>query len=304
MKALRRWISHDTGSEDDTTDSDEGDWGTIERTKKNKLKKKKMDKKKKLKELKTLQKVRHMMGIGPIKNNDLKNEGEKNFEDVKIRTVKKLLMKELRFNEYELDNMMIEETMISSKGDGSLYCAFADLMDIREIHLRIAESKNDVLQTRDYIPPQLFNCYKELGRICTELRSTDPVLKTQVRFGDHDLEIFIKTRGSMEPYMKKDLIKVTDVSKLPTFDHRKVWKFKIDRPRRWQVDYTERRGNKYPMSRQSSIQDGNKKSRTDRMEEGSDSPSTTDDDDDDEVETPTGEKNRSHDQSDERDYSI
>ena len=96
---------------------------------------------------------------------------------MKVKAVKKLLEEELRFNKQELKDMDIQETMIAGKGDGIVYCAFSDTQTIREIHLRLAESRNEVLKTREYIPPQLFDRFKELNRACAEIRSLDPRIK-------------------------------------------------------------------------------------------------------------------------------
>ena len=65
-------------------------------------------------------------------------------------------MTQLRFNSKELEIMEIEDTMTSAKVDGMIYCAFKDQQDIREIHLRLVESRNKILQMREYIPPQLY----------------------------------------------------------------------------------------------------------------------------------------------------
>ena len=54
-----------------------------------------------------------------------------------------------------MEDMDIQETMRSMKGDSILYCAFKDQQTIKEIHLRIAESRNEIMNVRDYIPPQL-----------------------------------------------------------------------------------------------------------------------------------------------------
>ena len=170
----------------------------MERRKKNLLKKKTMVKKKKEREVQTLEKARHLMGLGPISNRRLTEDRTKDFESVKIEEVKELLKEEPGFNENELEELTIKDTM--SKGDDFIYCAFADIQDIREIHTRIAESRNNEVLTRDFIPPQLYERFRELNRVCSEMRRQDKTIKTEVRFGATDLEVFTKTRGSKEPY--------------------------------------------------------------------------------------------------------
>ena len=122
---------------------------------------------------------------------------------MKIRAVKELLREELGFNGRELEELSIKETMIATKGDGYIYCVFADLQDIWEIHTRIAESRNNDLMTRDFILPQLYERFRETNRICSEIRNHDKTINTQVKFGTADLEVLIKERGSEAPYKKK-----------------------------------------------------------------------------------------------------
>ena len=69
----------------------------------------------------------------------------------------------------------------------------------------MAESQTDAVKTRNFIPPQLYERFRELGRICTELRQTDGNLETQLRFGDSDIEVFTKVRGGDKPYTRKEL---------------------------------------------------------------------------------------------------
>ena len=195
MKSLRRWFGDETATDTDNTDSDEGEWGQIDRQKKRNI-----ERKKKLKERQTLDKARHILGIGPIKDSEIRGGFEKDYNKVKIKAVKELLATELRFNKDELEEMKIDETMTSSKGDRIMYCAFKDQYTIREIHMRLAESRNQKVKTREFIPLQLFEHFMELNRICTENWQLDPNIKTQIRFGEEDLEILTKIRGEVAPY--------------------------------------------------------------------------------------------------------
>ena len=44
-----------------------------------------------------------------------------------------------------------------------------------------------------------------LSRKATEMRASDKTLKTQLRWGDKDVEIHVKTKGSEENYRKMNL---------------------------------------------------------------------------------------------------
>ena len=172
MKVLHKWFGDETQTEDKTTETDEDKWGVVDRRKKNKQKKKKTLRKKTGKEEQTLDKARHILGLGPIRRSTLTDNTEKNFEKVKRNAINELLKNELSFNEEELENMTIQETMTSSKDNGFIYCAFGDLLNIKKIHLRMAESQNDSMKTCNFIPPQLYERFRELGRICGQHETT------------------------------------------------------------------------------------------------------------------------------------
>ena len=70
------------------------------------------------------------------------------FEQAKIAAVRNYLQFYLKFEDEELDNMDIKETMTAAKGDDTLYVAFQNKGDIREVHLRMAECGNPDLNTR------------------------------------------------------------------------------------------------------------------------------------------------------------
>ena len=119
------------------------------------------------------------------------------------------------------------------------------------------------------------------------MRSQDTKLKTQIRFGELDFEVYIKTKGTDKPYQKKDLFKIVDVTKLAPFDHSKRWKTRVDHPPRRRIDYSDGRSQKHQLSRQSSTEQQNKKTRTGEDPMSTDSTDTDTLDD----ETPAGEKN-------------
>ena len=69
----------------------------------------------------------------------------------------------------------------------------------------MAECRNEKLVLRNFIPPQLYERYKALSLVCQEMRERNKEMKTQLRFGVKDVEIFTKERGSEEPYKKVPL---------------------------------------------------------------------------------------------------
>ena len=82
MKALKRWFGDETISELESSDSDNSDWGQVDRRKRNKQMKKRLVKKKSDKVVLTLNKPRHILGIGPLTDEDLIDRTEKDFNKI------------------------------------------------------------------------------------------------------------------------------------------------------------------------------------------------------------------------------
>ena len=59
-----------------------------------------------------------------------------------------------------------------------------------------------------------------INKICTQRRSEDQNLKTQVRFGNRDLEILTKMKGSKEPFSKVALKDFVGDMESPEFDEK------------------------------------------------------------------------------------
>ena len=84
--------------------------------------------------------------------------------------------------------------------------------------------RTTIFVARDFIPPQLFDRYMAVVNRATELRALDKNLKTQVRWGTKDVEIFSKIKGSQEPLKRTNLSDFMDGNKLPSFDLNIHWK--------------------------------------------------------------------------------
>ena len=267
MKKLRRWFGDETDSEVSDSDNDSDSWSTVERTAKNRQKRKEQQKRKKKIEMQTLQKAKHLLGITPISREEIERQRDntENFEEAKLAAVNEYLRSYLCFSEKEIEEMKISETLISAKGDDTVYIAVDDLESIKEIGMRIAESGIEDLSTRNYIPPQLFERYMEISRRCTEARRKNPALKTQIRYGDMDIEVYTKTKGSKESYKFVTLEEVMGNTPPPPFDHNRKWQAKRERPPRRRVDYStskipasRQRLLKHPLSRQGSMENNPK----------------------------------------------
>ena len=85
---------------------------------------------------------------------------------------------------------------------------------------------------KNYIPPQFFYHFSALNKLCKVRRQEDNSLKTQIRFGEKDLEILTKEKGSEEAFQVEDLRTFIGDCIIPEFDYRLKWKIQTDRPPR------------------------------------------------------------------------
>ena len=282
MSKLRKWFGVETesGSESSTDSNDSNDseeWSQVERKKRNKLKLKMQDKKKLHKQSMNASRASHIIGLSPIHPETVQGYMSKGikFEQAKLAAVRNYLQFYLKFEDDEVDNMDIKETMTAAKGDNTLYVAFQDKSDIREIHLRMAECGNADLNSRNYIPPGFYARYMAANKRCTEFRHSNPDMKTQIRFGEMDIDILTKERGTDEPYRSVDINDFMGESELPVFDHSRRWIQRLDRPPRRKIVYdnqasdplaVDKQANKHSISRQNSWQDKKRYRGADGME--------------------------------------
>ena len=209
MKSIKRWFGDDSSSDensDTSTDNENDNWeGQINRSEKNKLKKSKQKKKKDDMVANAANKARHIIGLGPISNQSIEFHRKKtggNYANAKKEAVKEYLSYFLNFSNEEIEEISIEETAVSSKGDNTVYVALTNLEDIHEIHVRVANCRNPAIATRNFIPPQFYGMYMHISRACSTLRSENTNLKTQLRFGSRGLELHTKERDESGPFRK------------------------------------------------------------------------------------------------------
>ena len=238
---VKTWFGYDDDlteedtSEEENDDDNNEEWKKIERKKKKSEKNKRQRIKRKTKIEETLMKAQRMVGLGPFSRKDLENQCdiEEDFEKVKIAMIEKHLRQNYKYNSHEIKDLKIVETKIAIKDTIFIYIAVENIIDIRDLYKRKAEIRRDDLILKNYIPPQLFARFNAINRICRDRREEDRNLKTQVRFGDKDLEVLTKTKGENEPFVKTDLKDFIGEARLPLFDDSQRWRHQKDRkPRR------------------------------------------------------------------------
>ena len=135
----------------------------------------------------------------------------------------------LQFSEDELENITIVDTMTAKTDEEIIYVTFKEHSTIRDIYSRVAEIRNDQIQTRIFVPPQFWDRYQRINQYCAEQRSTNKDLKTQIRFGDTDLEVMMKDRSKDEGYSMVDLKVIETNGPIPKFNHDVQWRKRIER---------------------------------------------------------------------------
>ena len=168
--------TEESGSEDNDT------WREVDRKKNGEERRRKEKRTKKAKITECATKAGNMAGVRPISRDTVQKLMTRNvnFENVKIIALKNFLAEQLDYNEEELEQLIIRETKFATNGDTILYVAMELLEHMKELHMRKAECKNNQITIINYVPPNFFDRFMFLSKLCTEKRSTDKSLKTQL----------------------------------------------------------------------------------------------------------------------------
>ena len=234
------WFGDEGDTSSDTSTS-EGEWKDIDRKGQKEDRKRRVKMRRKLKEEETFAKARAMLGLGTVLRRDVERINKAGMEGERIRkeVVHNILKGHLDFNEEELTKLDVRETHMGK--EDFIYFAAGNPEMLREIHVRKAESQNDELKIRNFIPPQLFQRFRAIDRVCAERRKEVEGMKTQLRFGSKEVEVYTKVRDSGEGFKKVDLREFMGENELPPFDHSIRWRRRIDKPERRIPDYGRNR---------------------------------------------------------------
>ena len=118
-------------SEEENDKEKEEEWDHVDRTVKNRMKKKLKKQKVKTLQMETSMKARDMIGVGPIKNEDVENRmnEEVDYEEAKMLELQNYLMCALQFEEWEIGSLGIIGTKMAR--DNVMYLAVKDHDAIR-----------------------------------------------------------------------------------------------------------------------------------------------------------------------------
>ena len=238
-REVKEWFGISTESEESEEDSDTG-WKEVDRRKAKEEKEKKVRRKRKELQEDTAMRASCMVGLGPMDSYMMEDHRRRKMpiERSKIILAKNFLKYKLGMEDDETDDLEIMETKLSNKDERIINVAFKTPEQAKEVFIRKAEIGDDDIIVRKYIPPGFYERFKFLNGLCAGRRGEDPALKTQLRFGKRDIELFTKIKGEDAPYKQVRLVDFTDTTKIPPFDHTQKWK---RYPDRWTRKYTPMR---------------------------------------------------------------
>ena len=218
---------------------------SVERKRRNQERQKTRNRKRRLRMRETAEKMRHTIGVGPIEDETIEyfEKETKDKSEALERSVREYLGFFLDFNQNELDKLEFLDVKRTGKDD-LIYAVFKDTGTPREIHYRKAISGNDKLIIRDYIPPNFYARFSAIAKKAAEVRQRDKRTKTQIRWGEDDLEIFTKVRlddhaGKQEPFKRQNLKDFMEDAELPKFDLEIKWERNEQKVRR-KLDFVNR----------------------------------------------------------------
>ena len=148
--------------------------------------------------------------------------------------------------------------------DKLVYSAMERYESVKEIHIRRASCGDDMIIVREYIPPQFWDRFKAIGRKASEKRADNPNLKTQIRWGEKDLEIYTKLKGRNEQMTRTSLKEFMEDSSLPDFDFRIKWQQRFETRDRRQPDFRKVRNGPPSLEEDTAITDHRKNLRRQR----------------------------------------
>ena len=208
------------------SDEDTSEWTSVDRKKKEEQRKRRAQCKRENLKKQCASRAANMVSLGPVSwdsVNFFKYKGE-DLETAKKLAVKEYLRYNLNYSWDVLNKLSIAETRMSTRSEAIINIAFENEGEIRELYARKAESRNENLVVRNYVPPNFHERFMFLNKICAEKRKENPLLKTQIRFGKRDMEVYTKIKGEEQGFKKVHLEDFTDTKLIPKFDLRIKWR--------------------------------------------------------------------------------
>ena len=179
---IKKWFGSEETDSSSESSEDEPAWTDVKRKEKAEEKRKTNREVKKRMERETSARARNMLGLGLIVEDTMKFFETKTGtrEKARLEAVNEFLRFHLDFDDEDLGHLDIRETK-EGKED-LIYIDVGNHDMLREIHVCKAESENDDIFVRNFIPPQIYKRYMAVSRKCNEDRKSNKDLKTQIRY--------------------------------------------------------------------------------------------------------------------------
>ena len=141
--------------------------------------------------------ARHRIGLFPVHNYHIKEHlkaghdkdlNSPSNEAGREQAARDFLEKEIKF----YNKIEIVSSKLSPLSD-ILWIKVDNRHAITKLYQKAASTKNRTCRLRIYTPKSFFNRIKKLEELCREARLKDSKLRTQVRLGQSDIELYLKT---------------------------------------------------------------------------------------------------------------
>jgi hypothetical protein len=140
--------------------------------------------------------VRHFSSRKSI--TDVSEFNETEHDEARKDAVNEFLYEELKFKDNDID---IKSAKLAPKEASKIMWIETSEKEVKEIYKRAASVQNKSVQLYTYIPAQLWDRKISLDINCKKAREQNVNLRTQIRLGTDDLELYTKYKG--EPYWQK-----------------------------------------------------------------------------------------------------
>ena len=163
---------------------------------------------------------KHIVGIYPIRPEDIERNKSDNSTETLMNTATEFLQAELGFKPEQIAEMQISKVVKTKKADGkTLYITFKNHTQAAQLFKRVAILKNHDVKISNYVPPHFYDRYHTLQSYCKTARENDDQLRTKIIYGTSDLILQEKKVGELR-YSK---VEINKYGELPPINTSLMW---------------------------------------------------------------------------------
>ena len=163
---------------------------------------------------------KHIVGIYPIRPQDIERNKSDTITKTLINTATEFLQHELGFRLEQIAEMQINKVAKTKKADGkTLYITFKNHTHAAQLFKRVATLKNHDLKISNYVPPHFYDRYHTLQSHCKTARENDDQLRTKIIYGTSDLILQEKKVGEL----RYSTVEINKYGELPPINTSLMW---------------------------------------------------------------------------------